>query len=164
MNKENLNVDITSLLDILVILLVFLLKSYNASDLTIDLAKNVNLPKSQSSNLGHDSVIIQVNKERKLFINNDPIGTGINTLTLGKIKNHLADHYKKKTKELKERKIASMTDLQKETFQKKQKQKEMVNLVFDSSIPYHVMERIMNVASKAGYKQFKFIVLGGKKS
>ena len=47
-NREAVDVDITSLLDILTILLVFLLKSYNASDLKLDLTKNLEMADSAS--------------------------------------------------------------------------------------------------------------------
>ena len=51
--REVLDVDITSLLDILVILLVFLLKSYNSSGVTLTIPEGIVLPdsKSQSINL-----------------------------------------------------------------------------------------------------------------
>src|SRR3989339_683235 len=65
-----LELDITSLLDILVILLVFLLKSYNASDLKLDLLGKIELPDSVSRTLGNDSVILQVNRDKKVWINN----------------------------------------------------------------------------------------------
>lgn len=57
-NKGAPDIDITSLLDVLVILLVFLLKSYNASDLTLDLVDNVKLPSSNTRLLGNNAVIV----------------------------------------------------------------------------------------------------------
>src|SRR5690606_27079431 len=73
-NSGVTEVDITSLLDVLVILLVFLLKSYNASDLTLDLAKDLTLPGSNTEMLGNHAVIVQVNKESLLFVNNKEVG------------------------------------------------------------------------------------------
>ena len=71
--KEPLDLDITSLLDVLVILLVFLLKSYNASDLKLNLVKDLVVPNSDARTLGHHAVIVQVNSHKKLFINNKNI-------------------------------------------------------------------------------------------
>ena len=62
--------DITSLLDILTILLVFLLRSYNATDLKLDVAQGVTLPSAESQNLGSYAIVLQVNKNRELFFNN----------------------------------------------------------------------------------------------
>ena len=63
--KEPLDLDITSLLDVLVILLVFLLKSYNASDLKLNLVKDLVVPNSDARTLGHHAVIVQVNSHKK---------------------------------------------------------------------------------------------------
>ena len=71
---KTLELDITSLLDILVILLVFLLKSYNASDLKLELMSKIFLPDSISRTLGNDAVIIQVDKNKKIWVDHKPIG------------------------------------------------------------------------------------------
>ena len=76
-DRNATEVDITSLLDVLVILLVFLLKSYNASDLTLDLAKDITLPNSNTEILGNHAVIVQVNKDSKMFVNNEEVGAVI---------------------------------------------------------------------------------------
>ncbi|MGH1469517.1 MAG: hypothetical protein ACRBBP_11715, partial [Bdellovibrionales bacterium] len=58
-NYEVEDIDITSLLDILVILLVFLLKSFNDSDLTLDLVNELALPYSMSRGAANNGVILQ---------------------------------------------------------------------------------------------------------
>lgn len=72
--SEPVDVDITSLLDILTILLVFLLKSYNASDLKLDLQKNVEIADSDSRKMTRFAPVVQINKEAKVFLNNKEIG------------------------------------------------------------------------------------------
>ena len=67
-NNDAEELDITALLDILVILLVFLLKSFNDSDLTVDLVNELSLPYSMSRTAGHHGVILQVNKKGNVFI------------------------------------------------------------------------------------------------
>ena len=71
---EPMEIDITSLLDILVILLVFLLKSYNASDLKLDLVKNLTVPDSKARKLGNHAVIIQVDKNSNVWVEKKIIG------------------------------------------------------------------------------------------
>lgn len=143
-NKGAADVDITSLLDVLVILLVFLLKSYNASDLTLDLANDLTLPDSNTQMLGNHAVIVQVNKDSKLFINNEEVGAVIGG------SDKIPDLYDRLTK-LKEEndKVAQQHDMEKG---------KNINLVFDASLPYSTVRKVMHTAAIAGYPQFKFIV------
>jgi biopolymer transport protein ExbD len=73
-SNEQIDVDITSLLDILTILLVFLLMSYNASDLTLDLTKNLEMADSNAQELTKFAPVLQVNKNAVVFLNNKEIG------------------------------------------------------------------------------------------
>lgn len=143
-NKAAADVDITSLLDVLVILLVFLLKSYNASDLTLDLAKDITLPNSNTELLGNHAVIVQVNKDSKLFVNNKELGAVIGNT------DKIPDLYTRLT-EIKEEdnKLAKQHDL---------KEPKNINLVFDATLPYATVRKVMHTAALAGYPQFKFIV------
>ena len=136
--------DITSLLDVLVILLVFLLKSYNASDLTLDLVDNLKLPDSNTQMLGNHAVIVQVNKDSKLFINNNEVGAVIgNSDKIPDLYNKLIEIKKE------EEKVAKEHDV---------KQGKNINLVFDANLPYATVRKVMHTAALAGYPQFKFIV------
>src|SRR5665647_894490 len=56
------DIDITSLLDILTIMLVFLLQSYNSSGVIINVPKGIDLPRSTSETLNTFGVNIQVSK------------------------------------------------------------------------------------------------------
>ena len=88
--------DITSLLDILVILIVFLLKSFNDSDLSIDLVNELSLPYSMSRVGAEDGLIVQVNKKYNVFINNDLLGNLKDDGTLSQLKEKLLTIYKEK--------------------------------------------------------------------
>ena len=153
--KEPMEVDITSLLDILTILLVFLLQSYNASDLTLDVAEKIELPKSKSEAYGHASVIVQVGKDYDLWINNHKIGKA--SASGDKIEILYDELLKEKEKEKKEleqsRTVASANG-------KAPEEKKTINLVLDQSIPYEVMKKVMHTSALAGYPEFKFIVQG----
>ncbi|MGE3611319.1 MAG: ExbD/TolR family protein [Bacteriovoracaceae bacterium] len=145
-NREAVDVDITSLLDILTILLVFLLKSYNASDLKLDLTKNLDIADSDSRYMTRFAPVVQVNKEAKVFLNNKEIGRmpasgGMNVLTeaLKKEKSKMDEENAKKPHKLN-------TDL--------------VNLVFDRETDYQLVQQVMHDSALAGYSQFKFIVRG----
>jgi len=139
---EPMELDITSLLDILVILLVFLLKSYNASNLKLNLVKELAIPDSKARKLGSHSMIVQVDKNKKIWIDNKVIGT---IDRADKIES-LYDFLKNK------REIATAKD-------PKQVLKS-INLVLDKELPYNSMQKVMNTSALAGYTEFKFIVQG----
>jgi biopolymer transport protein ExbD len=142
--KEALDLDITSLLDILVILLVFLLKSFNASELEVTPVTNLTIPHSESRNFGHRAIQIQVNRDLEVFINNKKIGV-INS------KAAQLDFLKEKLEELKK-----ITEQQNS---KKQKE-EIINIILDEKLNYATMEQIMHTSAMAGFSQFKFVVQG----
>lgn len=145
-DREAVDVDITSLLDILTILLVFLLKSYNASDLKLDLTKGLEMAESDSKHMTRFAPVVQVTKEAKVFLNNKEIGrlpaSGEMVVLTAKLKDEKA-----KTEESNKTK-------------KQQYNAELVNLVFDKDMDYQVVQRVMHDSALAGYSQFKFIVKG----
>lgn len=144
--RQEVDVDITSLLDILTILLVFLLKSYNASDLNLDLTKGLEMAESDSKVMTRFAPVVQVNKESKVFLNNKEIGrlpaSGEMILLTNKLKEERA-----KTEESNK-------------IKKQQYNADLVNLVFDKEMDYQVVQRVMHNSALAGYSQFKFIVKG----
>ena len=144
--REGIDVDITSLLDILTILLVFLLKSYNASDLKLDLTKGIELPDSVATELTKFAPVVQVNKSSQVFLNNKEIGRLPASGEMISLTSALKGE-KAKTEENNRTK-------------KQQYNADLVNLVFDKEMDYAVVQRVMNDSALAGYSQFKFIVKG----
>lgn len=139
--KEDMELDITSLLDVLVILLVFLLKSYNASDLKVNLVKDLTIPNSDARLLGNHAIIVQVDKNKKIYVNKKEIG-----LAVGSGENIAL------SKKLKEFRENARTPAEKKA--------KAINLIFDKSVPYKVMKTVMHTSAVAGYTEFKFIVQG----
>ncbi len=144
--RQEVDVDITSLLDILTILLVFLLKSYNASDLKLDITSGLDMADSTSKYMTRYAPVVQVNKEAKVFLNNKEIGrlpaSGEMIVLTSKLREE-----RTKTEENNRTK-------------KQQYNGELVNLVFDKEMNYQVVQRVMHDSALAGYSQFKFIVKG----
>lgn len=145
-NREAVDVDITSLLDILTILLVFLLMSYNASDLKLDLTRKLDLADSNAREMTKFAPVLQVNKEARVFLNNKEIGR----LPASGTMPELTEALKKQRAETEEanKKMLHPHKL------------ELVNLVIDRDMDYSVVQRVMNDSALAGYSQFKFIVKG----
>lgn len=137
-NNEIMDIDITSLLDILVILLVFLLKSYNASSLKLDLAKKLDIAASDQRKLGQHALIIQVDKDKGIWVRNKKVSTIFDMSGLEII--------------LKEgRQVAS---------EKEKKEGKLVNLVFDKDLEYSNIQKVMNLCAENMHTKFKLIVKG----
>lgn len=161
--KEPLDVDITSLLDILVILLVFLLQSYSASDLRVDLVENLSLPGSVSQDLGEMAIIVQINREQKIWVNNEMIGKLTSSgEVIPNLSQALETAKKAQEKEFEDYKARNpSSELDKEALTKKENALKRLNLILDEEIPYNVMRRVMHTAATAGFPEFKFIVRAG---
>jgi biopolymer transport protein ExbD len=151
--KETMEIDITSLLDILVVILIFLLKSYSASNVIINIPKEVNLPLSQTQKGNETGVTLQVS-DQKLFIDDQMVAdlrssknifdeSGLRIIPLY---NELV------------RKRESSENLVKSTgadldFDGK------INLVMDKDIEYDFLRKLMYTSGEAGFLSFKFVVL-----
>lgn len=147
-DKEALDVDITSLLDILTILLVFLLMSYNASDLKLDLEKNLEMADSDARTMTRYAPVVQVSKDAKVYLNNKEIGR----LPASGEMIQLTEALKK-----------TRSGIEEENKRKPANQRtnvDLINLVFDKDMDYAVVQRVMHDSALAGYSQFKFIVKG----
>ena len=151
--REPLELDINSLLDILVILLVFLLKSFNASDLTVDLVKNLELPDSKVRRLGEHAVVIQVNNKREIWVNNKLIGQVENGQNINQ---SLYD----RLIELQSSNNNVTTDKQSARAAIDSGKGRAVNILLDRSLRYRTVAQVMHTAAMAGHPQFKFIVQG----
>lgn len=146
--RQGVDVDITSLLDILTILLVFLLNSYNSSDLKLDLQKNLEIAESESRKMTQFAPVVQINKEAIVFLNNKEIGR----LPASGEMNSLTTALKTEKGKLETLNATRATNQKVNT--------ELVNLIFDKDMDYGVVQRVMHDSALAGYSQFKFIVKG----
>ncbi len=137
--------DITSLLDILVIMLVFLLLNYNASDLQLDLVRELEMADSESSRITHYAPVVQLNGEQTIYLDMKevarlPAGEADALMALERALLH--KHQQLPIKEQQAQEGA------------------LINLVFDRATDYQQVEKIMATSAKVGFTQFKFIVRG----
>lgn len=152
--KGPFEVDITSLLDILIILLVFLLKSYNTSGIQLTIPGGIELPKSVSQSINNPGVMIQVSKD-KVWVdsktvmdsNNPPARVyDMNGRRIIPLYNELI--------RLKEEidKVATIESKAKPFSGK-------ANLILDKSLKYNYVKKIMFTCAQAGFQKFQFVVL-----
>lgn len=153
--KEPMDLDITSLLDILVIMLVFLLKSYNATGIIMNIPEDISLPTSNSLDINTQGVVVQV-AESKIWVDDQIILNkeedtgriydrgGRRIIPLFNVlvdKKNLVKQIEKATPEAK-------------------KFSGVVNLIVDKKIKYSDIKKVLYTAAEAGYKSYKFVVLG----
>ncbi|MCK5884115.1 MAG: biopolymer transporter ExbD [Bacteriovoracaceae bacterium] len=153
---RNFEIDITSLLDILVILVVFLLKSYNSSGIVMNVPKGVELPMSQSQTLNTSGTIVQVSPtkiwvENKIVVDSEKDRKGTIYSEKGRLITPLFD-------ELVSIKN-SITQLEKSTHGAK-KFSGKINLIVDKTIKYSYVKKLMYSCAEAGYRTYNFVVLG----
>lgn len=149
------DIDITSLLDILTILMVFLLQSYNSSGVVINVPKEIEIPRSNSETLNNFGVNIQVSKSQ-IWIDDKEI-MNVNNLPADQIYDEGGARI-----------IALYNELVKikETIKQSEKLSPkakpfsgVANLVVDKTIKYEYLKRVMHTCAQAGFKEFKFVVL-----
>lgn len=146
---EASDVNITALLDILVVLLFFLILSFNPTDLDLGFTKNITMPKSLARDLGNSAVIIQITANREFYLGPNKIGSLDNVSDLKIIHQEL-----KKAKQDQTERFGKLSqDLA------TNHDASNINLVFDQDVVYATIEEVMNVASQEGFKQFKLIVM-----
>ena len=154
--KKGFDLDITSLLDILVILLVFLLRSYSASNVIINIPENIELPTSKSQQINTEGVVVQVSPN-KIWVDDKEV------LSIEDSKTRIYDENGMRIislyNELVEKKD-SYKLLQKSVQDSNQKFTGNVNLIVDKQVKYSYLKKLMYTCASAGFKQYKFVVLG----
>lgn len=149
--KEVMDIDITSLLDILVIMLVFLLNSYNSSGIILNVPKGVVLPKSESQSLNTSGVVVQVSADMIWVDDKEILDLKKETLKGSGIVAPLYDELVAKKNLVKQIEMSA---------ENAQEFSGNINMIVDKSIRYSFLRRLMFTAAEAGYKQYKFVVLG----
>jgi biopolymer transport protein ExbD len=157
--KSIIEMDITSLLDILVILLVFLIKSYDSSNVTLNVPKGIQLPLSESQSINTAGVMVQVSPTT-IWVDDVAV---LNSAAL-------SDMEEKNAYDMGKRRIVPLfNELVKkvEKFKEVEKAAEgapkfsgIVNLIVDKTIKYSYVKKLMFTCAEAGFQKYKFVVRG----
>ena len=149
------DIDITSLLDILTILLVFLLQSYNSSGVIINVPKGIELPKSASESVNNFGVNVQVSKSQ-IWVDDAEV---VNTENPEKAQ--LFDEGGRRIVPLYNELVRIKETIKQSEKLSPQAKKfsGIANLVIDKSLKYSYLKRVMYTCASAGFKEFKFVVL-----
>lgn len=155
-SEKTFDLDITSLLDILTILIVFLLKSYNSSGIVINIPKGVELPNSQSMTLNTSGTIVQVAPDKiwiedKIILDAEKDRSGNIYDDGGKL---IVPLYNELVSIKNNIKQIEMTTQGAKKFSGK------INLIVDKTLKYSYLKKVMYSCAEAGFKTYNFVVLG----
>jgi biopolymer transport protein ExbD len=153
------DIDITSLLDILTILLVFLLQSYNSSGVIINVPKEIELPRSASESLNNFGVNVQVSKTN-IWVDDVEVLSSESadaTQTFDEGGRRIVPLFNELTR------IKETIKQSEKLSPDAKKFSGVVNLVVDKSLRYNYLKRVMYTCAAAGFKEFKFVVLTSEK-
>ncbi|MCB9090980.1 MAG: biopolymer transporter ExbD [Halobacteriovoraceae bacterium] len=143
-------VELNSLLDVLVILLIFLIKNYTYSEVELSIPKGVRIPSSESQTIVHKGITIQMSKEFHIFVENKLI------VELGD------GEWSNENKVKLRNELMSIRDkIEKTTFESDETIpfSGVVNLIMDRDLNFEHIKKLMDVSADIGFEQFKFIVI-----
>ncbi len=153
--KEPFDIDITSLLDILVILLVFLIRSYDTTGVILNIPKDITIPHSVSKSINEQGVVVQVSP-KIIWVDDKEVH---NTETY---KGRLYSQGGRLILPLYNELVAKRTEIENvaKSTPNAKKFSGIVNLVVDKSLKYNYVKKLMHTAAEAGFQKYKFVVLG----
>ncbi len=141
------------------ILLVFLVQSYNTSGVVINIPEGITLPSSESISPNEPGVLLQVSKD-KIWVDDELV---LDQTTNPKpAPNTVYDQGGRRIIPL-FNKLSSMRETAKQIEKAAPTAKKfqgIINMVVDKEIKYSTMKQLMYTSAEAGYLKFKFVVLG----
>ncbi len=167
--KHGFDLQLTSLMDILIIIVIFLLKSYNTSTNSLTTSKNMELPFSDSKETPTDSLQLIITPEA-ISIDNERV------IDFEQQANNLSSpaNYALKASDLDQqnRRIIPLFD----ALMKSRSKTELLltksgpvdkpiefpgilAITADKHVSYDTLRKVMYTAGTAGYKVFRFIAL-----
>lgn len=146
--RKAMNLQLTSLLDMFTIILVFLLESFQAQDESFTLQAGLDLPESTARNAFKKAVNIAVSPEA-VFVE----GESVYTLTAG---NAGAD-------DLDAPRVDSITDAVAQAWQREAEDGDeaVATIQADESLPYETLDLVLRSAADAGCARFRLVIEKG---
>ena len=143
--RDEMSLEINSLLDILVILLVFLIKNFSATNIDIPIPKELVVPISKSLETNEDAVTVSLTKENEVYVNQevvDEIDPNNESRMISSLYNELLVQKERIKSTLKSegRVISSV-----------------VNVVVDENVEFEQIKKILYTLKEADFKEYKFI-------
>jgi len=148
---DNANLNITSLMDVLTIVLVFLLKNFESEGNLLTMADNLKLPNSASKVTPKEVMLTVVVDNEQILVDNTPVSKTADVLAQDSLRvGPMSDLLQEKRKEEKEAAMRRGEDAD-ETGK--------VIVQIDKNIPYDVMYKVMATCGASGYGNIAFAVM-----
>ena len=159
--------QLTSMMDVLVIIVIFLLKSYGLSIMQVPQEDKLELPKSKATDVYGEGIVLQIAQDQ-IKIDNEPVlkfdgdfkdkkfqlpANAMDPANAGRGIFAVFDVLKKKKEDFDT--IVSRTPDPKEAAKKWTGD---LLVQADKDVPYELIRNIMYTAGMAGYKQFRLTV------
>ena len=142
--------ELTSLIDIVVILLVFLIQTSVISKLDLTVRENIELPDSSSVDGANRGITVQVDKNLQVYIEDKKMELSPGVLWT----NSNSDIIKTRIREIK----LSLEEVIKKS-DNTERLDLVMNLVMHKELEYLHIQNFMTLAVGLGIQQFKFVVL-----
>lgn len=154
--REAAEIEMTSLLDIIVTLLIFLVTSYNSTGVVFNITPEIKLPKSESIDLNNTGVNVQVS-QNSIWVD-EVVVFNFSTKNSANLYEQDGQRIMPLFDELirKKQLVKQVQQLSPGT----QKFSGIVNLIIDKKIKYSLMKKILATCAEAGFAQYKFVVMG----
>lgn len=146
--KTGVMVNVTSLTDMFTVILVFLLQTYNTSEVQIEAPADIRMPTSQSEGVLTQGLEVTLSK--------DSLTIGKEILAQLKGADFAANDKDPKDPNFLPALFKSLEKTAKETTVKAVKDGQIL-LIADRELPYAVIKKVMYTASMAGFPQVKLI-------
>jgi biopolymer transport protein ExbD len=148
--------NITPMMDMMTIILVFLLKNFSGSTQMITLDQNLQVPRSQTQLRAKEAVPVTITK-RVILIEGEPVAGVNNGKVDASLKPEGENGYKIEpiVRQLtaisnRERRVASLTG---DTFASE------LMIVADQTTPYRLLTEVLYSCGQAGYSNYRLVVL-----
>ena len=152
--NQDMGLNITSMMDMFTIILVFLLKSFGSNSVELKLAKDINLPSSISQKVPSNILSLIVSKN-SILLDDKYVLDHVN----GKIPSGYLDDNNLKIIPL-YKKFKYYADIQKNFSPEKTKKiSGKILLQMDKNLSFEILRQIMYTAGLAGFDNFKFLTI-----
>ena len=150
--------NITAMMDMMTILLVFLIRSYTASPTTINLTDDLQVPKSTTQAKVKEDVIVTVSA-KEILVNDKTVAPVINGVIPGGYREGQAETSSLVTPLM----TALQTEVEKQKYIAKYNPAQpftgRINIIADKRIPYQTILAVLYTAGQAEFGQYKLMAL-----
>lgn len=160
--NESSELNLTAMMDMMTILLVFLIKSYGAADISVAMGEDLTPPSSKSTLTPVQAVTVTVTKKDiavgekgvvKLEANMKIPADALNGLLIVPVQEALDKEVEKLTN------MAQYNPAMRAKEGTDKDPLKMLTIVGDKDMPYELLYSVLGTAGQSGLKYFKFLVI-----